>query len=52
LCELEELTVAAAAELLEVPIGTATSRLRAARFHFNDAVQRLQARPLYGRSSA
>lgn len=52
LCELEELTVAAAAELLDVPLGTATSRLRAARLQFNDAVQRLQARPLYGRSSA
>jgi RNA polymerase sigma-70 factor, ECF subfamily len=52
LCELEELTVAAAAELLDVPIGTATTRQRAARLQIDDAVRRLQARPLYGRSSA
>jgi RNA polymerase sigma-70 factor (ECF subfamily) len=52
LCELEQLTVQAAAELLDVPVGTATSRLRAARQLFNAAIERLQARPVYGRSSA
>lgn len=52
LCELDELTVTAAAELLMIPVGTASSRLRAARLSFNGAVQRLQARAFDGRSRA
>lgn len=41
LCELEELTAPAAAELLAVPVGTVNSRLRAAREVFHAALRRL-----------
>lgn len=41
LCELEELTAPAAAELLAVPVGTVSSRLRGAREVFQSAVHRL-----------
>lgn len=41
LCELEELTAPAAAELLAVPVGTVSSRLRGAREVFQGAVHRL-----------
>jgi RNA polymerase sigma-70 factor (ECF subfamily) len=41
LCDLEELTAPAAAELLAVPVGTVSSRLRGAREVFRSAVHRL-----------
>jgi RNA polymerase sigma-70 factor (ECF subfamily) len=44
LYELEELTVPEIASLLEVPVGTATSRLRAAREEFEASLRRLRAR--------
>jgi RNA polymerase sigma-70 factor, ECF subfamily len=44
LFELEELTVPQIAELLAIPPGTVSSRLRAARAEFQAAVRRLQAR--------
>jgi RNA polymerase sigma-70 factor, ECF subfamily len=51
LFELEELTVPQIAELLELPVGTVSSRLRAARTEFQAAVQRLQVREAFaGRS--
>jgi RNA polymerase sigma-70 factor (ECF subfamily) len=43
LFELEGLTMAAIAELLEVPAGTVASRLRRARDEFQAAVKRFQA---------
>lgn len=51
LFELEELSVGEIAELLELPVGTVSSRLRAARAEFQAAVRRLQARDAFaGRS--
>lgn len=44
LFELEQLTVAEIAPMLEIPAGTAASRLRRAREHFQAAVRRLEAR--------
>jgi len=44
LFELEGLTTVAIAELLEVPVGTAASRLRRAREEFQSIVTRLQLR--------
>jgi RNA polymerase sigma-70 factor (ECF subfamily) len=44
LFELEGLTAAAIAELLELPAGTVASRLRRAREEFQAATRRLQAR--------
>ncbi len=43
LYELEELTMAEMAEVLELPAGTVASRLRRARTQFRQAVRRLQA---------
>jgi RNA polymerase sigma-70 factor (ECF subfamily) len=52
LFELEELTVPEIASLLGTPVGTVSSRLRAAREHFQAAVKRLHARAAFagGRS--
>ncbi len=50
LCELEELTAPAAAELLALPVGTVSSRLRGARQVFSQAVQRLENRRVLVRS--
>jgi RNA polymerase sigma-70 factor (ECF subfamily) len=51
LFELEELSVPQIAELLGLPLGTVSSRLRAARAEFQAAVRRLQAREAFsGRS--
>ena len=51
LFELEELSVPQIAEVLELPLGTVSSRLRAARAAFQAAVRRLQARDAFhGRS--
>jgi RNA polymerase sigma-70 factor (ECF subfamily) len=44
LVELEELTVPEVAQLLEIPLNTAYSRLRAARQAFEEALQRRLAR--------
>ncbi len=44
LYEIEELTMAEVAELLELPPGTVASRLRRARAHFEARVEQLQAR--------
>lgn len=44
LFELEELPVAEIAALLQIPVGTAASRLRRARESFRAAVKRLRAR--------
>jgi RNA polymerase sigma-70 factor (ECF subfamily) len=43
LFELEQLTIAEIAPMLELPAGTAASRLRRAREHFQAAVRRLEA---------
>ncbi|HLK40334.1 MAG TPA: sigma-70 family RNA polymerase sigma factor [Polyangiaceae bacterium] len=45
LCEIEELTLAEAAECLGIPAGTATSRLRRAREKFKVLVRRRVAFP-------
>lgn len=51
LFELEEQSVPQIAELLCLPVGTVSSRLRAARTEFQAAVRRLQAREAFsGRS--
>jgi RNA polymerase sigma-70 factor, ECF subfamily len=50
LFELEELSIPEIGQLLGVPIGTVTSRLRAARIEFEMAVRRLQAREAFQRS--
>jgi RNA polymerase sigma-70 factor (ECF subfamily) len=42
LFEIEELTLAEIAELLEVPLGTVSSRLRRARVDFEQRVARLE----------
>lgn len=47
LFELEELTVPEIAELLGLPVGTVSSRLRAARAEFRAAVRRLHARDAF-----
>jgi RNA polymerase sigma-70 factor, ECF subfamily len=47
LFELEELTVPQIAELLAIPPGTVSSRLRAARAEFQAGVRRLQARDAF-----
>jgi RNA polymerase sigma-70 factor (ECF subfamily) len=47
LFELEELTVPQIAELLGLPPGTVSSRLRSARMQFQAAVRRLQARDAF-----
>ncbi|WP_437596455.1 RNA polymerase sigma factor [Sorangium sp. So ce590] len=44
LFELEQMTMAAIAAMLELPPGTVASRLRRAREHFQAAVRRLEAR--------
>jgi RNA polymerase sigma-70 factor (ECF subfamily) len=44
LFELEQIKVAEIATMLGIPEGTAASRLRRAREHFQDAVRRLEAR--------
>lgn len=44
LFELEQLTISEIAPMLEVPPGTAASRLRRAREHFQAAVKRIEAR--------
>lgn len=44
LCELDELSMQEAAEMLDVPVGTVASRLRRARATFRDEVTRLHAR--------
>ena len=44
LFELEELSVPEIAELIEVPVGTVSSRLRAAREEFESSLRRLRAR--------
>lgn len=41
LCEIEEMTVPEVAALQEVPVGTAASRLRRARKHFEDGARRV-----------
>jgi RNA polymerase sigma-70 factor, ECF subfamily len=46
--ELDELTVPEAAEILEVPLNTAYSRLRAARQAFEEALERRSARRTEG----
>lgn len=43
LCELEQMAVREAAEILEVPLGTATSRLRRARELFEKLASRVRA---------
>ncbi len=47
LFELEEQSVPQIAELLGLPLGTVSSRLRAARAEFQAAVRRLQAREAF-----
>jgi len=47
LFELEELSVPQIAELLQLPLGTVSSRLRAARAQFQAAIKRLQARDAF-----
>ncbi|WP_437877438.1 RNA polymerase sigma factor [Sorangium sp. So ce513] len=51
LFELEQMTTAAIAALLELPGGTVASRLRRAREHFQAAVRRLEARGHHGGES-
>ena len=48
--ELDELTVPEAADILEIPVKTAYSRLRAARQAFEEALARRAAR-LHGRGA-
>jgi RNA polymerase sigma-70 factor, ECF subfamily len=47
LAEIEELSVREIAELLGVPQGTVSSRLRVARGQFRDGVKRLEARAAF-----
>lgn len=47
LYEIEEQTVAAIAEALEIPVGTAASRLRRAREDFTARLARLEARRVF-----
>ena len=47
LFELEELTVPEIASTLGVPVGTVSSRLRAARDHFQASLRRLHARDAF-----
>ncbi len=47
LAEIEELSVREISELLGVPQGTVSSRLRVAREQFRDGVKRLQARAAF-----
>jgi RNA polymerase sigma-70 factor (ECF subfamily) len=47
LAELEELPTREIAELLAIPVGTVSSRLRGARTEFQAAVKRLAARQLF-----
>jgi RNA polymerase sigma-70 factor (ECF subfamily) len=49
LAELEEVPVREIAELLELPLGTVSSRLRAARESFATEVKRLSAREAFSR---
>ncbi len=51
LFELEELTVPEIASALGVPVGTVSSRLRAAREHFQGVVRRLHARDAFQKGS-
>ena len=50
--ELDELTVPEAAEILEVPLNTAYSRLRAARQAFEEALERRSARRTEGQGKS
>ena len=52
LFELEELTTAEIARLLEIPAGTVSTRLRRARQDFKKAVLQLRGRQRVGRRSA
>jgi RNA polymerase sigma-70 factor, ECF subfamily len=52
LFELEQLTIAQIAPMLELPPGTAASRLRRAREHFQAAVRRLEAQRKRGGESS
>ena len=52
LFELEELTTAEIARLLEIPAGTVSTRLRRAREEFKKAVLQLRGRPRIGRRNA
>ena len=47
LAELEELSVREIADVLGVPQGTVSSRLRVARGQFRDGVKRLQVRAAF-----
>lgn len=47
LFELEEMSVPQIAEFLTLPLGTVSSRLRAARAQFQAAIKRLQARDAF-----
>jgi RNA polymerase sigma-70 factor (ECF subfamily) len=49
--ELEEMTAPQIAELMELPVGTVSSRLRRARQAFCDAAKRLRAREDFRRRS-
>ena len=49
LFELEELTVPEIASLVGVPLGTVSSRLRAARGYFQSALRRVHAREAFSR---
>lgn len=52
LYELEELTVPEIASLLELPIGTVSSRLRGAREEFEASLKRLRAREQFSGAKA
>jgi len=47
--ELEEMTVPEIASALGLPVGTVSSRLRSAREHFQNAVERLQAQRAFAK---
>jgi RNA polymerase sigma-70 factor (ECF subfamily) len=47
LAELEELSAPEIADLLDIPVGTVSSRLRAAREAFRGAVRRLAQQEVF-----